>query len=113
MADASEGVRATEVAPPDTTVTTAGLGSRQWPYWAAVAVAVVGLLVTGVLTWVSAHNYSQNEKRLLTLRAHDVGGALTVALPAIQPDLASAVALADATGGNVAKFTTLIAPYVG
>jgi Stage II sporulation protein E (SpoIIE) len=120
MADASEGVTAsgvappdTTVAPPDTTVTTTARGSRRWPYWAAVAVAVVGLLVTGVLTWVSARNYSRNENRLLSLRAHDLGGALTTALPGIQTDLASAAALADATGGNIAKFKSFIAPYVG
>ncbi|HTX30372.1 MAG TPA: PP2C family protein-serine/threonine phosphatase [Solirubrobacteraceae bacterium] len=103
MADANEGVRASDVAP----------RARQWPYWAAVAVAVVGLLVTGVLTWVSAHNYHRNENRLLALRAHDLGSALTSALPGIQTDLASAAALADATGGNVAKFNTFVAPYAG
>jgi Stage II sporulation protein E (SpoIIE) len=113
MADANEGVRANGLERPDQTAPRADLGSRHWPYWAAVAVAVVGLLVTGVLTWVSGHNYSQNEKRLITLRARDVGGALTTALPSIQTDLASAVALADATGGNVAKFKTFVAPYVG
>jgi hypothetical protein len=83
------------------------------PFWIAVAVLVVGLAVTGVLTWISAREYHHNETRLIELRAHDVAGALTSALPSVQTPLASAAALADATEGNVAKFKTFIAPYVG
>jgi len=86
---------------------------QRWPFWIAVAVLVVGLAVTGVLTWISAREYHHNETRLIELRAHDVAGALTSALPSIQTPLASAAALADATDGNVAKFKAFIAPYVG
>src|SRR5579875_1469186 len=86
---------------------------QRWPFWIAVAVLVVGLAVTGVLTWISAREYHHNETRLIELRAHDVAGALTSALPSIQTPLASAAALADATDGNRAKFERFIAPYVG
>jgi serine phosphatase RsbU (regulator of sigma subunit) len=76
-------------------------------------VLVVGLVVTGLLTWVSADLNSRNEKRLLGLRARDVGTVLTGALPSIQTPLASATALADATKGNAAEFKRLVGPYVG
>jgi serine phosphatase RsbU (regulator of sigma subunit) len=84
-----------------------------WPYWIAVAVGVVGLVVTGVLVWVSASTYTRNENRLLSLRARDAGTLLTGALPGLQIPLASAAALADATDGDAAKFRSFIAPSVG
>lgn len=86
---------------------------ERWPFWSAVAVVLVGLVVTGILTWVSYGLDNRNEKRLLGLRARDVGTVLTVALPSIQTTLASAAALADATGGNAVKFKQFVAPYVG
>lgn len=85
----------------------------RWPYSAAAAVLVVGLLVTGVLAWVSSELHASNERRLLHLRTRDVAAVLTEALPSIQTPLASATALADATGGNLAKFRRFVAPYVG
>lgn len=84
-----------------------------WPYWLAVAVGVVGLVVTGVLVWISASTYTRNENRLLNLRARDAGTLLTGALPTLQIPLASAAALADATDGDVAKFRSFISPSVG
>jgi serine phosphatase RsbU (regulator of sigma subunit) len=88
--------------------------SRQlWPYWIAVGVGVIGLIVTGVLVWISASTYTNNENRLLNLRARDAGTLLTGALPNLQIPLASAAALADATDGAVGKFKSFIAPSVG
>jgi hypothetical protein len=86
---------------------------QRWPFWPPVAVLVVGLAVTAILAWVSAGTYTRNENRLLGLRAKDVGAVLTAALPSVQTPLASATALANATGGNVAKFEQFVAPYVG
>ena len=86
---------------------------RRWPFWAPVAVLLVGAGVTAILTWVSSGLYTRNEDRLLELRTKDVGAVLTAALPSVQTPLASATALADATGGNVAKFKQFVAPYVG
>jgi serine phosphatase RsbU (regulator of sigma subunit) len=86
---------------------------RRWPFWSAGAVLVVGLVVTGVLTWVSTGLYTRNEKHLLDLRAREVGAVLTAALPSIQTPLASAAALADASGGNVRRFKQFVSPYVG
>lgn len=91
------------------------LGRRRvrWPFSPVLIVLVVGLVATGVLTWVSYASYTHNEDRLLRLRAHDIGTVLTSALPGIQTPLASAAALADATHGNVQKFRRLVTPYVG
>jgi hypothetical protein len=87
--------------------------AERWPYWLAVVVGVVGLIVTGVLVWISASTYTNNENRLLSLRARDAGTLLTGALPTLQIPLASAAALADATDGDVNKFRTFIGPSVG
>lgn len=86
-------------------------GSR-WPYWPAVGVGVLGLVVTGVLVWLAASTYNNNENRLLKLRVRDAGALVAELLPTVQTPLASAAALADATGGDVQKFRTFIAPYV-
>jgi serine phosphatase RsbU (regulator of sigma subunit)/predicted small integral membrane protein len=86
---------------------------QAWPYWVAVAVCAIGLIVTGVLVWISASTYTNNENRLLSLRARDAGTLLTGALPTLQIPLASAAALADATDGDVGKFRSFIGPSVG
>jgi hypothetical protein len=91
-----------------------GPQTRQgWPYWPALAVCVVGLVVTGVFVWISASTYTKNENRLLGLRTRDAGALLTSALPAVQVPLASAAALADATDGDVNKFERFISRSVG
>jgi len=82
-------------------------------YWVAAAVLVVGLLVTGVLVWISASTYTNTENRLLRLRVSDAGALIAERLPVVQTPLASAAALADATDGDVGKFESFIAPSVG
>ncbi len=89
-------------------------GARErWPFWVAVGVLVLGLVVTGVLTWASRASYINNEKRLLRLRAREAGSVLSAAVPGIQTPLASAAALATATNGDVRKFRQFMATYVG
>ncbi|MCA1682426.1 MAG: hypothetical protein LC685_00230 [Actinobacteria bacterium] len=83
------------------------------PFSLVAVVIVVGALGTAGLTLASAALYTSNEHRLLNLRARDVGAVLTEALPSIQTPLTSAVALADATSGDMAKFKRFAAPYVG
>ena len=58
--------------------------------WVPAVVLVLALLVTGSLAWVSYHQYTRNERRLLGLRLRDAGALLTAALPDIQSELASA-----------------------
>jgi hypothetical protein len=85
----------------------------RWPFRAVIIVLIVGLVTTGVLTWVSDELDMRNEKHLLDLRAKDVGALLTSALPTVETPLGSAAALADATRGDRARFRQFIAPYVG
>src|ERR1700733_6975704 len=86
--------------------------SGRWAYWPALAVTVVGLVITGVLVALASSTYSSNEDHLLKLRVSDAGALIAEALPGVQTPLASAAALADATGGDVQRFTKFIAPYV-
>lgn len=90
-----------------------GTTRSRWPYWIAVGVGAIGLIATGVLVWISASTYTNNENRLLNLRARDAGTLLTSALTTLQIPLASAAALADATDGDVGKFQSFISPSVG
>jgi serine phosphatase RsbU (regulator of sigma subunit) len=84
-----------------------------WPFWSAVAVAVVGLLVTVGLIVVSSLLYTHNEHRLLRLRTRDIGSILTTAVPNIQTSVASTAAFAEATNGNAAKFDRFAGQFVG
>jgi serine phosphatase RsbU (regulator of sigma subunit) len=87
---------------------------RPWrPSRAGAVALVIGLIVTVALALISLAIYNSNEKRLLHLRAREVGSVLTAAVPSIQTPLASAAELADATAGNARKFRSFMAPYVG
>jgi serine phosphatase RsbU (regulator of sigma subunit) len=95
------------------TVSTTTPHGRSWPYWSAVAVAVVGLLVTGGLIVVSSILYQNNENRLLNLRTRDIGSVLTAAVPTVQTSVASTATFAEATNGDRRKFDDFAAQYAG
>ncbi|MGZ4261398.1 MAG: PP2C family protein-serine/threonine phosphatase [Solirubrobacteraceae bacterium] len=86
---------------------------RGWPFWSAVAVAVVGLLVTIGLMVVSSILYHNNENRLLNLRTRDIGSVLTAAVPTVQTSVASTATFAEATNGDRSKFDNFAQQYVG
>ena len=109
--DLESDLTAEELADDDAAAASARGG--RWPYWIAVAVLAVGLLVTGVFVFISYRQYTNNERRLLDLRVHELGSVLMAAQPSTQTPLASAAALTDATGGDVHKFMRFVAPYVG
>ncbi len=79
----------------------------------ALVALLVGLLVTAALSATTLVLYNRSERRLLNLRMRELGLVLSSALPATQTPLASAATLADATGGDAAKFRSFLAPYVG
>lgn len=88
------------------------------PRWYGVArvtvvVFVVGLLVTAVLAWAASTANNRTEKRLLDLQVRQAATALGAVVPTVQTPLVSAVGVAEATDGNAAKFTALMAPDVG
>lgn len=86
---------------------------QRWAYRIVAAVIVVGLAVTGALSWVSYRQYSDNESRLIDLRAKELAAVLQAALPSTVTPLTAAAALADATGGSTVKFETFASQYAG
>lgn len=79
----------------------------------ATVTLLVGLIITGLLTALSRVVYVHNQHRLLGLRVRDAAALVTSAVPAVQTPLASAAALADATGGSKVRFRAFAASYVG
>ena len=79
----------------------------------AAGVCLVALVVAGLLTWVTVALYDSNENRLLQSRTRELGLVLQEVIPTIETPMASAAALADATGGSASKFRQFVAPYVG
>ncbi|MGH2856222.1 MAG: PP2C family protein-serine/threonine phosphatase [Solirubrobacteraceae bacterium] len=87
---------------------------KRRPWWIGLPAAalIVGLAATAALALLSEGQYTRNQQRLLTLRMHDAAALLTAALPSLETPLASTAALADATNGNVSRFTRFAAPLV-
>ncbi|MDE3130676.1 MAG: hypothetical protein KGL16_05940, partial [Acidobacteriota bacterium] len=85
----------------------------RWSYGWVSAVVVVGVLVTAALALVSARLASSNERHLLRLRSKEVASVFTAALPSIQTPLGAALALANLTHADPAKFTQFASAYVG
>ncbi len=48
----------------------------RWPFWLAVWVLMVGLLVAGALAWASDALYTRDENRLLDVRVREAPPAL-------------------------------------
>lgn len=78
-----------------------------------MVVFVVGLLVTGALAWAASTVNNGTEKRLLGLQVRQAATALGAVVPTVETPLVSAVGVAEATDGNAARFTALMAPDVG
>ena len=112
VSDAAETVTETRAEEGPESERPAEAARTRWAYWPAVAVAVVGLAITGVLVALAASTYSSTEQRLLNLRVSDAGALIAEALPGVQTPLASGAALADASGGDAQTFRKFIAPYV-
>ncbi|HEX3565896.1 MAG TPA: PP2C family protein-serine/threonine phosphatase, partial [Acidimicrobiales bacterium] len=68
---------------------------------------------TGALAGAASTVNNRNENRLLGLQVRQAATALGAVLPTVQTPLVSAVGVAEATDGNAAKFTALMAPEVG
>ncbi len=97
---------------PEAQSVTEGQRVRRTP-GAAIVALLVGLLVTAALAVTAEMLYRHNERRLLNLRDRAVGLVLSGAAANVQTPMASAAALADATGGSARRFREFIAPYVG
>ena len=97
------------------TAPTAAVGSfRRWRASRPASIALlVGLLLTAGLALTALAVYNSNENRLLKLRVRELALVLSSAVPTTQTPLASAAELANATGGNPAKFRSFVASYAG
>jgi hypothetical protein len=92
---------------PPAPVTESGRARRQF---APVLVLLLGLAVTGILTWTCWTVNDHNESRLLRLRVKDVGTVLATTIPNVESPLASAADIARVTNGDAARFTAYVAP---
>ena len=82
--------------------------------WRPPSIALVaGLLLTAALALTALAVYNRNERRVLNLRVRELSLVVQSTAPSIQTPLASAAALADATGGSPQHFRSFMAPYVG
>ena len=79
----------------------------------AIAVLVVGLLITATLSWLALSGNRRNEARLLTSQVRQTGALLQAVLPTVQTPLASAAAIAATSGGDAAQFESYLSGYVG
>jgi len=86
-------------------------GIRATP--AAIIVLIIGFAVTAAVALTTLALYNSNENRLLRVRLRELNLVLAETVPSVQTPLASAAALADATGGSAHSFRTFISTYVG
>jgi len=80
---------------------------------APVLVLLLGLAVTGILTWTCWTVNQHNETRLLRLQVKEVGTVLSATLPNVESPLTSAADIASATDGDPTRFAAYAAPYAG
>jgi serine phosphatase RsbU (regulator of sigma subunit) len=79
----------------------------------SLVVLLLGLVITGVLSWVCYAVNDRDETRLLALQSKQAGTVLQVVLPTIQTPLASAAEIASTTAGDATRFHTYMSAYVG
>lgn len=69
-----------------------------WPRPVSLVVAVVGLVLTGLLTWAASAANARSNASLLALQVRQAASSLGAALPAVQSRLSDALTVATATG---------------
>jgi len=105
--------RAAEPAPAGTNAAGSVFARRSsGSHLSVIVVAVVGLLITAVLSVGARSLHNSNENRLLRQRVREAGAVVTSAIPSLQIPLSSAAVLAESTSGNVTLFRGLMTPLV-
>ena len=81
----------------------------------AALIAIAGLLLTAVATFVTARVDANSERRLLHQQTKQAAGVLSAAVMLIQEPLSTALSVEQvaAPGGEAQAFTRFIEPYVG
>ena len=86
-----------------------GLTPRQ----VTTIVVVIGLLITGAVTWTATVLNRSNEHRLLEVQTRQAGAVLASTILGIRNPLDTALQIETATGGNGEQFSHYLASYVG
>jgi hypothetical protein len=76
-------------------------------------VAVVGIVVVGILVWLSALVDAHTQQRLVHTQVDQAGVVIGEIVPTIQTPLETSVAIADVTGGNAPDVRRYVASDVG
>ena len=76
-------------------------------------VLLLGLAITGILTWTCWTVNDHNEVRLLRLQVKEVGTVLGATIPNVESPLTSAADIASATNGDPASFAAYAGAYAG
>ena len=79
----------------------------------ATAVALVGLIVTGVVSATAWHLDQNSERRLLQVQTRQAGALLSSAIVGSEAPLQTSLDVAAATGGQAPKFVRYIDASVG
>jgi serine phosphatase RsbU (regulator of sigma subunit) len=90
-------------------------GGRRAPrlHVTAVAMLVVGLIVTAALAAAAWRVHQGNEDRLLEQRTREAAAVLTAASTGVETPLGAAAELMLATDGDAGAFRTFMRPFVG
>jgi hypothetical protein len=78
-----------------------------------MAVAAVGLLITGSSAWTAWTLDSHNEHRLLEVQTKQAGAVINSTILAIEDPLATALQIAVSTGGDITKFDRYLSADTG
>ncbi len=78
-----------------------------------IAVALIGLLVTGSLAWTARGLNRSNERRLLQVQTAQAGALISSSILGIEAPLATALQIETVTGGDTGQFATFMAASVG
>jgi hypothetical protein len=70
----------------------------------AIIVGVVGLVITGAVSWTAWTSDRNNEHRLLQVQTQQAGDVIWSALVGIEDPLSTALQVATVTGGDPARF---------
>jgi serine phosphatase RsbU (regulator of sigma subunit) len=91
----------------------AGTRRGRGPHSGALAVLLIGLLITASLSIGAQRLNDSNEERLLHQRVREAAAVVSAAIPDLQTPLATAAVLAAETGGAPGPFRQVMGPMVG
>ena len=79
----------------------------------ALIVGLIGLLVTGSVSWTAWALDRHNEHRLLEVQTRQAAAVIASTILSVSDPLSTALQIAEATGGDARSFDRVISAYVG